>query len=129
MKVSFYTQNGPHPGQFVQTLEGPLDLVIEPTAQALSLPYVEGDYDSGHYVVGGQVQPRPACPAVLAGSALTNVPAGSVITINGQDYDCPDGGTVELEFDQPGTYAILVAGWPYLDGEFEYENEDENPPQ
>jgi len=125
MKVSFYTPNGAHPGQFVQTLEGPLDLVIAPTAAAIGLPYVEGDYGSGHYVVDGQVLPRPACPAGLDGSALTNVPAGSVIRINGQDYDCPDGGTVDLEFDQPGTYSIRVTGWPHLDGAFDYEN----PPQ
>jgi len=129
MKVSFYTRNDPpegqYPGQFIQTLEGPLDLVIEPSAAAIGLPYIEGDYGALHYVVNGQVLPRPDCPAVLDGSALANVPAGSVIIINGQGYDCPEGGTVELEFDQPGQYTIRVTGWPYLDKEFTYEN----PPQ
>jgi len=121
MKVSFYADAG----QFVQTLEGDPDLVIAPTAQAIGLSYVEGDYGADYWFHEGIAQPRPACPAALEGATLHNVAPGSTITINKQTYDCPEGGTVELEFDQPGTYSIRVTGWPYLDGEFEYEN----PPQ
>jgi len=118
MKVSFYDSVG----RFVQTLEGDADLVVAPTAQMIDLPYVEGGYGSDHYAVDGEPQPRPTCPATLDGATLHNVPANSTITINDQDYDCEDGGTVDLEFNQPGTYRIRVTCWPYLDGEFEYEN-------
>jgi len=118
VKVSFYNDTG----QFVQTLEGDAQLVIEPTAQALGLSYVEGEYGADHWYTNGQPQPRPPCPAVLNGAMLQNVPANSVISINDTDYDCEAGGTVELEFDQPGTYTILITSWPYLDGEFTYEN-------
>jgi len=118
MKVSFYTDTG----QFVQTLEGDADLVIAPTAQVIGLPYVEGEYGADHWFHDGEPQPRPVCTAVLDGATLYNVPANSTITINEQSYDCPEGGIVDLEFDQPGAYSIRITGWPYLDGEFTYEN-------
>jgi len=118
MKVSFYTDTG----QFVQTLEGDADLVIAPTAQAIGLPYVEGEYGANDWFHDGMAQARPICPASFEDAVLHNVPAGSTIMINQSAYDCEDGGTVELEFDQPGTYAILIMCWPYLDGEFTYEN-------
>jgi len=118
LKVSFYDSTG----RFVQTLEGDENLVITPTAQTLNLPYVEGEYSTEHWFSDGVPQPRPPCPATLDGATLHNVPANSVISINDTDYDCEAGGTVELEFDQPGTYTILITSWPYLDGEFTYEN-------
>jgi len=118
VKVSFYTDTG----QFIQTLEGDQELVIEPTAQAIGLTYVQGEYGTDYWFTDGAPQLRPACPATLQAAALHNVPANSTIMINDQSYDCEQGGTVELEFDQPGTYAIRVICWPYLDGEFTYEN-------
>lgn len=74
--------------------------------------------DATHYVFNGALLLRPACPATLAGVTLSNVPTPSVITVNGVDYECEDD-TVELEFDQPGTYAVIVHAFPYLEGEFE----------
>jgi len=118
MKVSFYTDTG----QFVQTLEGDADLVIAPTTQTIGLPYVEGEYGAEYWFHDGEPQPRPACPTTLEDAVLHSVPVNSVITINEQTYDCKDGGTVELEFDQPGTYVIRITSWPFLDGEFTYEN-------
>jgi len=118
LKVSFYDSAG----RFTQTLEGDVDLVITPTAQVIGLPYVEGDYGSDHWFHNGEPQLRPTCPTTLDGLTLHNVPANSTININDQTYDCEDGGTVELDFDQPGTYRIRITSWPYLDGEFTYEN-------
>jgi len=118
MKVSFYTDTG----QFVQTLEGDADLVIAPTTQIIGLPYVEGEYGAEYWFHEGEPQLRPACPATLEDAVLHNVPTGSTILINQSVYDCAEGGTVELEFDQPGTYHISITSWPFLDGEFTYEN-------
>jgi len=122
MKVSFYTPDGPYPGRIVQTVEGEFSRVIAPTAAARGLPYVLGAYGQDHYVHNGAPQRRPACPATLEGNVLQNVPPASTLTINRKSYPCPDGVDVELEFDQPGKYRIRVTGWPYLDGEFDYEN-------
>jgi len=118
MKVSFYNDTG----KFVQTLEGDPDLVITPTAQVIGLPYVEGEYGADHWFHDDTAQPRPPCPAVLDGTVLHDVPSSSVININDATYDCEEGGTVKLEFDQPGAYLIRITAWPYLDGEFTYEN-------
>jgi len=118
LKVSFYDSNG----RFTQTLDGDVDLVINPTAQGIGLPYVEGDYGTDHWFSDGAPQLRPACTAILNGATLYKVPANSVITINEQSYECEEGGIVEMEFNQPGTYRIRVTCWPYLDGDFEYEN-------
>jgi len=121
MIVSFYDSDG----RFVQTIEGDPDRVIAPSAAASGLPYVEGAYGADDWFHKGQAQKRPVCPVTLDGALLCNVPPDSTITINRRQYPCADGGDVELEFDQPGIYRIRVTGWPYLDGEFEYEN----PPQ
>jgi len=109
-------------GRFLQVLEGDFNLVIEPTAATLAMPYIEGHYSYEDWLENGTVQKRPACPASLNGTTLHDVPANSTIAINDQTYDCEDGGTVELEFDQPGTYHVRITCWPYLDGEFIYEN-------
>jgi len=118
MKVSFYNAAG----MFMQTLEGDEKLVITPTANSIGLPYVEGEYGTDHWFTAGSVQPRPPCPATLdASGVLHDVPANSIIVINGMSYPCAAGGTVELEFDQPGTYHIQVRSWPALEGEFTHE--------
>lgn len=70
------------------------------------------------YVVAGELVPRPANPTVLSGMALTNVPAPSVVYINGAKYDTHES-TVELDFTYPGRYRIAVSSWPYLDAKFE----------
>jgi len=118
MIVSFYDTDG----RFVQSIEGDLDRVIAPSAAVGGLPYIEGRYGADDWFHEGQTKKRPACPATLDGATLCNVPSNSVIAINRRQYPCPEGGDVELEFDQPGTYRIRVTGWPYLDGEFTYEN-------
>ena len=84
--------------------------------------WVAGEfYDTDHYVYSGAVMPRPYNPASLTGKVLTDLPVPSTIYVNGQPYDCLEP-TVELEFDQPGTYRVRVECWPYLDKEFTVEN-------
>ncbi|GLK92390.1 hypothetical protein E2544_08865 [Achromobacter insolitus] len=64
------------------------------------------------------VKPREANPAYADGLTLHDVPVGCVIVINKTDYRVTDAGPVELEFDVPGPYRILVAGMAsYLEKE------------
>ncbi|MFT0547870.1 hypothetical protein ACMHYO_16265 [Allopusillimonas ginsengisoli] len=109
-------------GRPVQTLEGDLNLVVLPTVRATGLRYVEGAYGQDHYLVGGKVEKRPTMESVkLQGNRLTGLPYDTLITINGQVYEC-GSDHAELEFDQPGVYQICVSRWPYLDWEGSYEN-------
>lgn len=86
---------------------------------------VDGKYEeTTHFIKDGKARPRPQMGTNLEGSRLKNVPIPSLITINGVEYPCNES-EVALEFDQPGTYKIIISSWPYLDKEFTYEN----PPQ
>ena len=76
--------------------------------------YVEGEYSATtHYIHNGQPTPRPASPVSRSGLTLNNVPAGSTLHIDGTPYAAQ--GTVELSFPLPGTYALRVECFPYLD--------------
>lgn len=108
-------------GRFVQVLDGDIDLVIKPTAQVTGLRYAEGSHGAGQYLVAGTVYDRPRNPAVLNGNLITGLAFGATIVINDAVYHCDDDHA-ELEFDQPGRYAIRVIAWPYLDKEFVLEN-------
>lgn len=108
-------------GRFEQTVSGPLQFVIEPTLAAWDGEWVEGALD-GSWWFYGQARKRPACPAVLEGLMLRGVRPGSTIAIEGQLYECTEGGDVELSFQFPGTYEVTVTRWPYLDGRYTVEN-------
>lgn len=76
--------------------------------------YVEGEYSRDtHYIHNGQPTPRPASPITRSGLTLNNVPTGSTLFIDGTAY--PAQGTVDLSFPLPGTYALRVECFPYLD--------------
>lgn len=114
--ISFYNARGEIEG-FLSAPQDVLDLNT-PGRQ-----WVEGRIDREiYYIDGGELTARPINPTTLADATLIDVPGNSIISINGVDYPCDEGGEVELEFDQPGTYSIVVKCWPYLDAEFEYEN-------
>ena len=84
--------------------------------------YVDGDVDGrAYYVLDGVVMPRLESPVVLDRGVLRGLPLPCLITINETEYPC-DTETVELEFDQPGSYRVSVQAWPYLDKEFTIEN-------
>lgn len=74
-----------------------------------------GDIDGQtHYVVDGVATQRPANPATLVGSTLTDVPAGTVVTIGNSQYTVDDGHA-DLQFSYPGNYSLQLACFPYLD--------------
>lgn len=76
--------------------------------------YVEGEYSRDtHYIHNGQPAPRPASPITRSGLTLSNVLTGSTLFIDGTGY--PAQGTVDLRFPLPGTYALRVECFPYLD--------------
>lgn len=84
--------------------------------------YVEGVVDAGtQYVQEGRVQSRPSNTSTLAGNVLSGLHIPSVISVNRMEYPCNES-SIELEFDQPGRYRIVVRAWPQIDKEFEIEN-------
>jgi len=109
-------------GRFQQTVSGPWQFVIEPTLAAWNGDYAPGVLDDTWWFYGGEARQRQACPASIDGLVLRGVRPGSTITIEGQQYECPEGGDVELSFQYPGTYEITVTRWPYLDGRYTIEN-------
>ncbi len=109
-------------GRFVQTLQGPTDLVIAPFLARWDGGHAPGALDGSWWLYGGQARQRPACPVVADGLSLRGVRPDSTITIEGRQYPCADGGDVELSFQFPGTYEVTVARWPYLDGRYTIEN-------
>jgi hypothetical protein len=74
-----------------------------------------------HYVKNGEATLRPECPATMNGQTITGIPPNGLVTVGEQTYTVLDG-TAELQFDQPGTYKVLVSCWPYLDKEFTIAN-------
>ena len=74
------------------------------------------DADS-QYIVGGAATPRPANPATLSGTILSNLPVPCVIRINASEYPCTDS-TATLNLTLAGTYTITVTAFPFLDAIF-----------
>lgn len=116
-KITFYDAEG----RITGVMSGPL-ASIQATIEYLKEPFVEGEGSlDADYVCGGTLTARPVCPARLDDLVLSRLPSPCLITINERDYPC-ETSTVELEFDQPGKYHIVVQAWPYLDKEFTIEN-------
>lgn len=80
--------------------------------------HIDGHFDAQTiYVVNGQALARPACPAVLDGFTLREMPAPSTLLINDQPHAVTEA-TVELAFAHPGVYTLRVVCWPYIDGNY-----------
>lgn len=80
---------------------------------------VFGEYDSEmYYVLDRAPVQRETCPVSIDGMVLHNAPVPSVLEINGTAYDVTDN-IVDLEFDHPGTYSLVLKCFPYKDGKFE----------
>lgn len=112
----------PGTGRFNGVVKGHPDYVLAPTIVAWKGGVAPGALDDSWWFYGGQARRRPACPVVAEGLVLRGVRPGSTITIEGQQYECADGGDVELSFQFSGMYEITVTRWPYLDGSYTIEN-------
>lgn len=79
---------------------------------------VLGKFDGkDSYIVAGHVMPRPENTAYLEGTTLKNVPAPSILKINGKSYPCSDT-RVDLEFTYPGVYVIEIDSFPHKPARF-----------
>ncbi|WP_253248575.1 hypothetical protein [Alcaligenes faecalis] len=108
-------------GRFQQTVFGPREWVINPTLAEWGGEWATGALDDSWWFYG-QARKRPACPAVLEGLMLRGIRPGSTIAIEDKQYECAEGGDVELSFQFPGTYEVTVTRWPYLNGRYTVEN-------
>lgn len=102
------------------------------TASALSVVELSRQM----YAIGGELLPRPACPAVLSVSglsiSLTDVPADATVILvldPGDEFESRhplsvDGGTVALDLDEPGPAHILVSSpWPIQEGRYDLDQQ------
>lgn len=114
--ISFYEPSG----EINAVLEGD-DSVIELNKQMTQSLWIDGLWDGKlYYVVDGVATFRPACPAVLDGLILSDLPVPCVLDINGKQYNV-DQPEVELDL-AIGLFIIKVIAFPYLDGVFDVEN-------
>lgn len=113
-------------GRFMQSVVGSYLNVIKPTLANWDGDWTEGNLDSTWWYDGAQALKREACPATLAGTTLHAVPPGSVIMIEGQRYECPEGGDVKLSFQYAGAYKVWVVLWPYMEGEYDVDYSPSN---
>jgi hypothetical protein len=79
--------------------------------------WIECQDTVGKYVKDGAIADRPAVPASISGKIIRGIPAGSRISINGENVGTADGTDIELAFDLPGDYQVKAVLFPYLDYE------------
>lgn len=72
------------------------------------------DVANTHYVNGGRLEQRPSMSLHVSGLHVEGLPAGAIITIDGQQYQCNET-VAELSFSYPGRYKVDVSCWPYQD--------------
>lgn len=117
MAISFYSSRG----EITGVVSGD-ECMLSTTKELSEIPWVEGDFwGKPIYVINGEVTNRPDNPTTVSGQTLENVPVPTTVIINGTSYETNEP-EVELGFSQPGTYAVKVVAWPYLDKEFVIEN-------
>lgn len=93
-------------------------LKVQPIPDGGSLVEGEG-YGDTHYVKDGVITERQSNPSAISGMKITGIPNPSTITIGNELPVTVEDGEVDLEFDYPGTYAVLVQAWPYMDVTFQ----------
>ena len=79
--------------------------------------------DTTDWVVEGQIAKRPTFPYPARVSIAANgedqfrfdaVPEGSLVTVDGEAVEIEEGSIV-IQADMPGTYAIRFECWPYTE--------------
>jgi hypothetical protein len=115
--ISFYDSTGKITG-----MAGVEEAILPMIKEHTQAPFVDGAWlDMPVYVLNGEVVNRPENPTTISGFVLSNVPVPSTIKINSVSYEASES-EIELSFNLPGTYAVTVSTWPYLDKEFQVEN-------
>lgn len=91
------------------------DADAEATATVSGLKKIEGHYDSTiFFMEGGNIIERPVMNVTYANKTLINIPIGSVVRIDNEEYET-DGTDVELSFLHDAEYHIQVINFPYQD--------------
>lgn len=74
-----------------------------------------------HYVAieAQEVRCKLVSPVMLAGYTLGNLPAGTVVVIDGTEYQAEGETSAELSFDMPGIYRVEVRAPAHLPSVFE----------
>lgn len=65
------------------------------------------------YVLNGEITDKTPCPAYLDGLVLRNLPVPSRLFIDRDVYEVIEP-VVELSFNLPGTYKLLIESVPHL---------------
>lgn len=82
------------------------------TRQGITLaPASLGVSPRTHYVVDGQVVPRPVMDLSIESNRIAGIPGGAVVTIGRQPFEICDG-VAEIE---GYSGEITVRCWPYVD--------------
>jgi len=106
-------------GEILRTVSCPKDMAVDQLSEGEWL--LEGRWDdTKFYVENGSVVERPHFPITIEGSTITGIPIPTTITIEGVSYEVTEG-TLELEFDAPGSYTVSLRSFPYLDTEVTIE--------
>lgn len=105
-------------GSFNGVIFGAFQYVIAPTIAEWNGFHFEGEYDDSYYFHDGEPTKRPQNPTTLNNLVLSDVPKGSTIHIDGEPYECENGGKVTLQFNQAGVYVVQIESFPYLNKEF-----------
>lgn len=96
---------------------------VQANKERTTRPYIDGLYSPDtYYIVNGKPVLREPQKTRLDGMVLSLLPPNAIIRINEKEYTV-NGSTVELEFDQPGSYRVVIESWPYLPKEFTIENQ------
>lgn len=89
--------------------------------------------DTGHYVVSGAIVPRPTMPTSIDKTecladgvdvvTISGVPNPTDVRVSGPASEVMQvtDGALELTFDVPGRYRILLQAFPYLDHEYQID--------
>jgi hypothetical protein len=97
----------------------PADLItVQAQEDETSVEFDGQVSDATHYFDGSAIIPRPTNPATLDGLDINDVPANSVLEIEGTRYPVTDM-VVHLSFTFPGTYNVKLFSFPWLDTSFE----------
>lgn len=70
-----------------------------------------------------EVMPRLPCPASIDGLTIKKLPVPCLVTVTDEaglssEHRCEGVIGAELEFEDPGTYSVLIQSVKYLDGTY-----------
>jgi hypothetical protein len=61
---------------------------------------------------------RPTLTPIVDGLTISNLPNGCIASTEGQEF-LVISGQINLEYELPGTYAVTLRAWPWLDATVE----------